>query len=147
MATQTARMQYLNLDGADVLQNLNPGSQIAYSVAAQGGIQVLPLVLPTALSATVIPIQAGYYVITKGSAFLGTLAAPVTGGQDGLIITILSSTAFAHSITTSNLLQTGTASVASITFPASAGAGVSLLAYQGKWILMSTNGSATYSLA
>jgi hypothetical protein len=147
MATQTARMQYLNLDGADVLQNLNPGSQIAYGVTAQGGIQVLPSVLPTALSTTVIPVHvAAYYVITKGSAFLGTLAAPTVGADDGMFVTIMSSTAFAHSITTSNLFQTGTAAVASITFPASAGASVTLMAYQGKWIVVSI-GFGTYVLA
>jgi hypothetical protein len=147
MATQTARMQYLNLDGADVLQNINPGSQISYGVTAQGGIQVLPSVLPTALSATVIPVHvAAYYVITKTSAFLGTLAAPTTGADDGQFITIMSSTGYAHSITTSNLLQTGTSTVASITFPAYAGASVTLMAYQGKWIVVSI-GFGTYVLA
>ena len=148
MATQTAKMQWLNLDGEDILQNLNPGGQISYGVSAQGGVQVLPSVLPTALSATVIPAHvAANYIITKTSAFLGTLAAPVSGTDDGIEINILSATAYAHSITATGLLQTGTTSVNSITFPAQAGAGVTLMAYQGKWIVTSTNGFGTYSLA
>lgn len=49
-----------------------------------------------------IPVRAGTYHITKGSAAALTLAAPVAGQDDGMIINILSETAFAHTVTNSS---------------------------------------------
>jgi hypothetical protein len=88
-----------------------------------------------------IPIQANdkSYVVTKGSAAALTLAAPTAGTHDGAKITVTSNTAFAHVITTVGLLQAGTAAVNTATFAAQKGASVTLMAYQGKWCVISAN--------
>lgn len=93
----------------------------------------------------------GVYMITKAGVAAMTLAAPTAGtealgGEDGMLITISSNTAFAHTITATGLLQTGTASVNAIAFPNVAGATVTLMAYGGKWNVIST-GLGTYSLS
>ena len=49
-----------------------------------------------------------------------------------------SSTANAHTITATGLLQCGTAAVNVATFAAQAGAGLTLLAYNGKWIVQAS---------
>lgn len=91
------------------------------------------------------PHTADTYVVTKAGVAAMTLAAPtagtyVTGGDDGKIITITSNTANAHTLTATGLLQTGTASVNVGTFAASAGAGLTLMAYNGKWNVISAVG-------
>jgi hypothetical protein len=95
---------------------------------------------PVALAANtaIFPRNSGLYVITKGSIEANTLAAPTAGADDGLIITIVSNTAFAHTLTATGLLQTGSASVNVATFAAFAGASITLYAYQGKWIVLSS---------
>lgn len=99
-----------------------------------------PLTTITANGAIAVR-PATNYMFTKGSAALMTLAAPTAGapgiGDDGTIIEIYSSTAFAHSITSpAGTLQTGGAANTSITFNAFAGASVGLMAYNGKWIII-----------
>jgi hypothetical protein len=106
-------------------------------------------VLPTPASATVIPVGPPLvptvYQITKGSAFLGTLAAPVAGaqsagGDDGKILYIFSTTAFAHTITATGLFQTGSASVNLATYAAFAGAAITIMALNAKWVVISSVG-------
>lgn len=67
-----------------------------------------------------------------------TLAAPnagdsATGGDDGKEIQLISTTANAHTLTATGLLQTGAAAVNLATFAANAGAGLRLRANNGKW--------------
>lgn len=90
---------------------------------------------PTTLSVNgAIPPHVGHtYVITKAGVLADTLAAPTATTDDGIEITVTSNTANAHTITATGLLQTGTASVNVATFAAFAGAGLTLMAYQGKW--------------
>lgn len=116
---------------------LNTGS----NVKVNAGLTIL-----SAGSPALAPSVPSTYVVTKGSIAAMTLAAPVVTVDDGKEITVTSNTAFAHSITATGLLQTGTSSVNSITFPALAGASVTLMAYQGKWNVIS-QGSGTYTLA
>jgi len=92
---------------------------------------------PTVQAAGAVPITGGNYVITAGSAQALTLAAPT---QNGTTITIKSATAFAHTLTATGLLQTGAAAVNVATFAAFAGAGLTLQAYNGKWMVMSSVG-------
>lgn len=99
--------------------------------------------VPTALSANgaINPSVSATYIITKSSALLGTLAAPIagpvaSGGNDGVDITISSSTPYLHVISAIGLLQTGTAAQNYITFPSYAGGEVDLIAFNGKWIVM-----------
>lgn len=80
------------------------------------------------------------YVVTKASIAALTLAAPTAGADDGKEITVTSSTAFAHTLTATGLLATGSASVNAATFAAFAGAGLRLIAYNGKWNVLSSVG-------
>lgn len=100
-----------------------------------GGIQYA--LSAVAASGALAPNQSGNYEITKAGIAALTLAAPTSGangvGTDGAEITITSNTGFAHTLTATGLLQTGSASVNVATFAAFAGAGLTLMAVQGKW--------------
>ena len=63
-----------------------------------------------------------------------TLDAP-TVAQDGMLLTVTSSTAFAHTITATSLIDDGVTggSKTTATFAAFAGASIVLMAYNGKW--------------
>ena len=92
------------------------------------------------------PHVAQAYVITNASAAdLTTLAAPTAGdptvgGDDGKILRVFSTTAFAHRVTCTGLLQNGAGNANSVTFPAQAGAVVELMAFNGKWIVLNVGG-------
>jgi hypothetical protein len=98
--------------------------------------------VPTALSVNgaIPPHTPAVYVITKAGVLADTLAAPTAGTDDGVIIRIASSTANAHTVTATGLLQTGSAFVNVATFNAQAGASLELMAYNAKWIVLSANG-------
>lgn len=81
------------------------------------------------------PRVSASYVITKGSVWAGTLAAPTAVIDDGVLIDITSSTAFAHTLTATALFKTGTAAVNLATWPTFAGATLRLRAYNGLWHL------------
>jgi hypothetical protein len=86
------------------------------------------------------PHLAHTYVVTKAGVDAMTLAAPTATTDDGVIITVTSATANAHTLTATGLLQTGTASVNTATFAAQKGAGLTLMAYQAKWNVISSVG-------
>lgn len=87
-----------------------------------------------------LPVVTGNYVVTKAGVLADTLAAPTAGSQDGVIIQISSTTANAHTLTATGLFQCGTSSVNLATFAAQAGAGLVLMSYNGKWIVLSSVG-------
>lgn len=100
-----------------------------------------PLAIPFTLitaSGAIAPRASAQYVITKAGVAAMTLAAPTTTTDDGEEIIIYSNTAFAHTVTATGLLQTGTASVNVATFAAFAGARLVLRAYAGKWMASGT---------
>lgn len=80
------------------------------------------------------PHTPGRYVITKATAAALTLGAPVAGAEDGLELQITSSTAAAHTLTATGLLQTGSANVNVATWAAQPGASLNLIAFNGKWM-------------
>ena len=80
------------------------------------------------------------YVITKAGVLADTLGAPTATTDDGVVIQITSTTANAHTLTATGLLNTGTASVNLATFAAYAGAGLQLMAYQGAWYVLCSVG-------
>jgi hypothetical protein len=84
-------------------------------------------------SGAIDPHTAQRYMITKAGLAAMTLAAPTAGVDDGLAIQILSSTAFAHTITATGLLVDGAAHVNQAALPAAGGGAIDLVAYQGKW--------------
>lgn len=80
------------------------------------------------------------YILTKGSAAAITLGAPTTGApDDGIEITFISNSAFAHVITATGLLGTGSASVNVATMGAFPGASLRLMAIGAKWVTMYQN--------
>jgi hypothetical protein len=94
-------------------------------------VSTFPVALTT--NGAIPPHTPHTYVITKAGVYAGTLAAPTAGTDDGIELTITSNTANAHTITATGLFQCGTAAINVATFAAQPGAGLTLLAYQGKW--------------
>lgn len=78
--------------------------------------------------------RSGSVVITKGSAAALTLAAPVAGIDDGKRLTIVTATAFAHTVTnTSPGFNNLGASGDVATFTGAVGNGMEIVAYNGVW--------------
>jgi len=86
------------------------------------------------------PLTPAVFQINKAGVLADTLAAPVTGTDDGKMIWIVSNTANPHTITATGLLQTGSASVNVGTYAAFAGAGMILMAFGAKWVVVSSTG-------
>ena len=93
-----------------------------------------------AASGAINPHDEASYVITKAGVAALTLAAPTAGIDDGKQITLTSATLYAHTLTATGLLSTGTAAVNLATFAAYAGAGLTLKAYNGLWQVIASVG-------
>lgn len=80
-------------------------------------------------------------VLTKGSAGAYTLAAPIAGEEDGKMIHASAGTAYAHVITATGLIGDGVTGgyKDTLTFGAYVGSGCTLMAYNGKWLVLSKN--------
>ena len=83
---------------------------------------------------------AANYLITKAGVLADTLAAPTAGTDDGKRIRITSTTANAHTLTATGLLQCGASATDLATFAAFAGAGLELQAYNAKWLVLNSVG-------
>jgi hypothetical protein len=81
-----------------------------------------------------IGVKSGVVAITKGSAAALTLAAPTDVTDDGARLTIISETAFAHTVTqtTPGFNNAGAAGDVA-TYGAAAGNAMVLIARGGKW--------------
>src|SRR5882724_2674885 len=88
------------------------------------------------------PLVPAIYQINKAGVLADTLAAPVSGNanDDGKVIYIVSNTNNAHTVTATGLFQSGSAAVHLATFAAFAGAGMTLMALQGKWVVLGSVG-------
>ena len=91
-----------------------------------------------------ITIKSGLVGITKGSAAALTLAAPTagsvaSGGDDGKVLIIMSTTAFAHTITTPANKING--NKLTITFDGAVTDFIELVAYNGVWRSAASSGS------
>lgn len=118
------------------------------------GIQTFSSPITGALKTTIaakltdgaIASAPGVIVITKASALgSSTLATPTTTTHDGYVLTIVSSTAFAHvvTVTTGKL---NAAAVTTVTFTSAAvGDSLTLVAFQGIWYLVAKTGTITLS--
>ena len=92
----------------------------------------------TASADGAITIQNSTVVATKGSAAALTLATPTATTHDGIEITVISATAYAHTVTTPTNKINGASAIA--TFGGAKGDGITLIAYQGVWyVKRSTN--------
>jgi hypothetical protein len=81
---------------------------------------------------------AGSAFITKGSIAVLTLTNPAAGVDDGKTLTIVSTTAFAHTITTAANGINGNKSVA--TFGAAAANFITMKAFNGSWWVVGNTG-------
>ena len=85
-----------------------------------------------------IGIYSHTAVITKGTAAALTLAAPTATTHDGVVITVVSSTAAAHTVTATTIgFNAGDAASDVGTFGGAIGDGLSFVAYQGEWYTLS----------
>lgn len=99
----------------------------------------VPGIALTAITASgaITPGTRAHYVITKSSAAaVMTLAAPTTVTDDGKILWITSSTAQAHTVTATGLFGSGAAATDLATFANKAGAGMAIMAYGAKWLVL-----------
>ena len=136
-------MTYLANPGGTVPGfRLVDGSDIAALVAymnATPGLQTKQIV--SASGAGTISLTNPFVIITAGAAATLTLPAPAAGTQDGLILTIISTTAFAHTITSTFHLFNGSAANSTATFAAFAGASLTVQAYNGSWYVVGEQAS------
>lgn len=86
------------------------------------------------VTATAITIKNGLVIVDAGSAMASTLAAPISGTDDGAEIEVRSATAQAHTVTLPSGHGTinGASNIA--TFGGAIGDGFVWVAYQGKWL-------------
>lgn len=88
-----------------------------------------------------IQIRPGTVVVTKGSAAALTIANPTSGTHDGMEITILSTTAFAHTVTRSTTGFNGAGASGDVaTYGAAAGNAMTIVAYGGVWYTKNLQG-------
>lgn len=115
---------------------------------APNGLNQNPSPTPLALlpASAALSVSSGRYMVTKASAAALTLAAPTAGSMDGMVITIISSTAAAHTLTATSLLENGASGspYTTATFGAYIGASITLQAYNGVWMVIS-NSNVTLS--
>jgi len=127
-----------------ISQGINTAATYVCNVAGNWEVPITSLVSsqPTTIGANgAVPSHVSHtYVVNKAGVAALTLAAPTAGTDDGLEIVLTSSTANAHTLTATGLLQTGTASVNLATFAAQPGAGLTLMAFNGKWNVLASVG-------
>jgi hypothetical protein len=121
---------------ANCFQITKPDGTVVFKI----GPYLQQLITAISANSAVAVTPSSTYVVTKAGVCAMTLAAPTATTHDGVTITITSNTANAHTLTATGLLQTGSASVNVATFAAQAGAGLTLIAYQGKWNVLSSTG-------
>lgn len=126
------------IDAVNNLTGFGTAAPVVASTITYTG-EILSLTALTTNGA-INPNTAANYVITKAGVLADTLAAPTAGTDDGKVIIITSNTANAHTLTATGLFQCGTASVNLATFAANAGAGLTIMAYQGKWNVLGSVG-------
>lgn len=122
---------------ATAVGGAQPGSGTGFTVnvtAIESG-DVLQTKLPNGLFA-----PTGSYIITAAIIDAISLALPLAGQgfQDGRIIRIISTTAFAHVVTTPANGINGANHI--LTFGGAAGNSVTLEAYNASWYVLSLNG-------
>ncbi len=129
----------LAIDVTNGLIYINQGTRTSPLWVAASNTMLPPT--PITASGAIAVRPSANYVITKAGIAVMTLAAPTAGlpsagGDDGTIIQVQSATAFAHTITATGLLQTGSDAVNVVSFNPYAGASISFQAYNGKWIIV-----------
>lgn len=103
------------------------------------GVMPRGLVTEYASDGAITPVHGGMAVLTKGSAGAYTLAAPTAGVDDGLTMTIVAGTSFAHVVTGTNLFWAGETGgpFNKITTAAFIGSAATIKAWNGLWLVVS----------
>lgn len=104
---------------------------------AQVGIAVVDIVKTVVTGAFVIRIKNGVVMLggagpTTATLALPTAGLPSAGGDDGKILTIVSTTAQAHTVTTPAAGINGVSTT--LTFQAAIGNAIQLMANNGTWL-------------
>lgn len=129
----------IDYTNAKLYQNTNTLASPTWTLFTSATSQI-PLTALTTNGA--IAVASGSYVITKAGVLADTLAAPAASpGGDGVIISITSDTANAHTITfTGSTLDSGGAADLTATFNAQKGASLTVMSYNARWKVISANG-------
>lgn len=91
-----------------------------------------------------IPLYSHTAVLTKAGVNAMTLAVPTATTHDGVTITVMSTTANAHTVTATTVgFNAGDAASDVATFGAAIGNSFSFVAYQGEWYVMNTPDGVT----
>lgn len=120
-----------------------PTTSPDYSTTLAAAINAKSTVQVAAGSTDAITVKEGLVVVTSSGVDAMTLANPTAGavsagGDDGKTLTIVSSGAHAHTITTGALGLNGAHTIG--TFAASIGSAVELKAYNGSWYMVNDIG-------
>lgn len=86
-----------------------------------------------------VPNRNTTYIIMKGSALASSTFADPSTSQDGLEVTFIGGTDFAHVITTVSVHDGTTGAHTTLTSPAFIGGSLTLKASKGKWMVKSNN--------
>lgn len=144
----TAETIKINKDGTNgypfgvALGTVSSGSSGAINVAVIAGmgsfLQAATAVV-SADSAIAIPTRDTRYYITKAGVAAMTLADPTAGVHDGLLLSFISATAQAHTLSNAagSGFNAGGAGSDIGTFGGAIGDGIVLEAYNGKWLVRS----------
>jgi len=132
--------------------NTNFDKVVANEVISSQSVEVAAAVSSSGAQATTK--KGGVIFLTAGAATALTIPAPTAGaplqesgnstippptdGDDGTVLTIISTTAFAHTVTAGANKLNGNKVTA--TFGAAAGNGLCLVAYNGVWYIRSSVG-------
>jgi hypothetical protein len=86
-----------------------------------------------------VPTRNTTYLLTKGSALASTTFANPTAGQNGLEVTFIGATDFAHVVTLVSGFDGTTGTSTTFTSAAFKGSSVTLVAYNAQWLVKSNN--------
>lgn len=139
MATTTLGLNTISTSSPDYEAGLSPIALLS----ANWAIIDTKYALEVESASGAVAIKEGFSIITKGSIAAMTLAAPTAGlpgagGDDGKVLTITSTTAFAHTVTTPSNKVNGASTT--LTFGAAVANFVQLLAYGGVWYVLGKTG-------
>jgi hypothetical protein len=102
--------------------------------------QDLPILVSSSTGAQTYGAVPGVYVFTGATAQTVTLTAPTAGVMDGMVIKFISGSAAAHSFTCTSHMFGGTSTSNVATFAAYKGASITLMAYNGDWLVIASTG-------
>ncbi len=122
----------------------------AISTEQSRALSAEALLMPALLPVTVysgdgaIALIGGIANITKGSAATLTITAPTTQ-QNGLMIMLISTTAFNHTVTSTSLFLDGASGAphSQLHFPSQVGGSVILMAINQLWAVLTLRGAST----